>query len=48
MTELRAFIDHLSLNRNASAHTVEAYASVGEITRELVAVFGRYREPIRF
>ncbi|OIR00401.1 methylmalonyl-CoA mutase [mine drainage metagenome] len=27
---------------------VKAYASVGEITRELVAVFGRYREPIRF
>jgi methylmalonyl-CoA mutase N-terminal domain/subunit len=27
---------------------VEAYASVGEITREMVAVFGRYREPIRF
>ena len=27
---------------------VKAYASVGEITKELVKVFGRYREPIRF
>ena len=27
---------------------VKAYASVGEITRELVGVYGRYREPIRF
>jgi methylmalonyl-CoA mutase N-terminal domain/subunit len=27
---------------------VEAYASVGEITREMVGVLGRYREPIRF
>jgi methylmalonyl-CoA mutase N-terminal domain/subunit len=27
---------------------VKAYASVGEITRELVEVYGRYREPIRF
>ena len=26
-TELRAFLDHLGLNRNASAHTVDAYAS---------------------
>jgi integrase/recombinase XerC len=27
VTELRAFLDHLGLNRNASAHTVDAYAS---------------------
>jgi methylmalonyl-CoA mutase N-terminal domain/subunit len=27
---------------------VKAYASVGEMTGELVKVFGRYREPIRF
>ncbi len=27
---------------------VKCYASVGEITRELVGVHGRYREPIRF
>jgi methylmalonyl-CoA mutase, N-terminal domain len=27
---------------------VKAYASVGEITKELVKVFGRYKEPIRF
>jgi methylmalonyl-CoA mutase N-terminal domain/subunit len=27
---------------------VKAYASVGEITKELVGVYGRYREPIRF
>ncbi len=27
---------------------VKAYASVGEITQQLVKVFGRYREPIRF
>jgi methylmalonyl-CoA mutase N-terminal domain/subunit len=27
---------------------VKAYASVGEMTNELVAVFGRYREPVRF
>jgi methylmalonyl-CoA mutase N-terminal domain/subunit len=27
---------------------VEAYASVGEITQALVAVLGRYREPVRF
>ena len=26
-TELRAFLDHIGLNRNASAHTVDAYAS---------------------
>ncbi|MCL4802517.1 MAG: methylmalonyl-CoA mutase [Burkholderiales bacterium] len=27
---------------------VKAYATVGEIMRELVGVYGRYREPIRF
>jgi methylmalonyl-CoA mutase N-terminal domain/subunit len=32
----------------ALMEAVKAYASVGEMTQELVAVFGRYREPIRF
>lgn len=32
----------------AIVDAVKAYASVGEITRELVRVFGRYQEPIRF
>jgi methylmalonyl-CoA mutase N-terminal domain/subunit len=32
----------------AVVSAVRAYASVGEITRELVKVFGRYREPFRF
>jgi methylmalonyl-CoA mutase N-terminal domain/subunit len=32
----------------ALVEAVKAYASVGEMTNELVAVFGRYREPIRF
>jgi methylmalonyl-CoA mutase N-terminal domain/subunit len=27
---------------------VKAYASVGELTHELVQVYGRYREPVRF
>jgi methylmalonyl-CoA mutase N-terminal domain/subunit len=27
---------------------VKAYATVGEMTQALVAVYGRYREPIRF
>jgi len=32
----------------ALMEAVKAYASVGEMTRELVEVFGRYREPVRF
>jgi methylmalonyl-CoA mutase N-terminal domain/subunit len=32
----------------AIMEAVKAYATVGEITRTLVAVYGRYREPIRF
>jgi methylmalonyl-CoA mutase N-terminal domain/subunit len=32
----------------AIMEAVRAYASVGEITRVLVDVFGRYREPVRF
>jgi len=32
----------------AVIEAVRAYATVGEITRELTEVFGRYREPVRF
>jgi methylmalonyl-CoA mutase, N-terminal domain len=32
----------------ALMQAVKAYASVGEMTKELVAVYGRYREPVRF
>ncbi len=32
----------------AIVDAVKAYASVGEITNELIGVYGRYREPIRF
>jgi methylmalonyl-CoA mutase N-terminal domain/subunit len=32
----------------ALVEAVKAYASVGEMTHELVGVFGRYREPVRF
>jgi methylmalonyl-CoA mutase N-terminal domain/subunit len=32
----------------ALTEAVKAYASVGEMTKELVDVFGRYREPVRF
>jgi methylmalonyl-CoA mutase N-terminal domain/subunit len=32
----------------AIVEAVKAYASVGEITTQMVNVFGRYREPIRF
>ena len=43
--------DDAAAQRNvmpALVEAVKAYASVGEMTRELVGVFGRYREPIRF
>ncbi len=32
----------------ALMQAVRAYATVGEMTHELVAVYGRYREPVRF
>ena len=32
----------------AIVEAVKAYASVGEITNEMVKVFGRYREPVKF
>ena len=32
----------------ALVEAVKAYASIGEMTKELVGVFGRYQEPIRF
>ncbi|MFO1402625.1 MAG: methylmalonyl-CoA mutase family protein [Steroidobacteraceae bacterium] len=32
----------------AIVEAVKAYASVGEITRELVQVYGRFQEPVRF
>ena len=32
----------------AMVEAIKVYASVGEITRELAGVYGRYREPVRF
>ena len=32
----------------AMVEAIKAYATVGEITRELAGVYGRYREPVRF
>jgi len=32
----------------AVVEAVKAYATVGEITRQLAGVYGRYREPVRF
>jgi len=32
----------------AIVEAVKAYATVGEITQQMVAVFGRYREPVKF
>ena len=32
----------------ALVEAVKAYATVGEMTNEMVKIFGRYQEPIRF
>lgn len=48
LTRLR---DDAKAGRNvmpALMQAVKSYASVGEMTREMVGVFGRYREPVRF
>ena len=50
-TALAALRSDAQAGRNvmpALMEAVKAYASVGEMTNELVAVFGRYREPVRF
>jgi methylmalonyl-CoA mutase N-terminal domain/subunit len=50
-TALRRLRADAAAGRNvmpALVEAVKAYASVGEMTRELVNVFGRYKEPIRF
>jgi integrase/recombinase XerC len=47
MTELQSFLDHLSLNRNASAHTVEAYASdIGQFLQFTAAARGSTPEEL--
>ena len=48
MTELRAFLDHLSLNRNATAHTVEAYAGdIGQFLQFTAAARGCAAEELK-
>ena len=48
MTELQSFLDHLSLNRNASAHTVEAYASdIGQFLQFTAAARGSTPEALK-
>ncbi len=46
-----SFASDAQTNRNvmpAIVEAVHAYATVGEITNELVAVYGRYQEPVKF
>jgi len=48
LTRLRGDAESGANVMPALVEAVKAYASVGEMTHELVRVFGRYREPIRF
>jgi methylmalonyl-CoA mutase N-terminal domain/subunit len=54
-TQAQRALERVSADARAGANlmpaileAVKAYATVGEITRQLVSVFGRYREPVRF
>jgi methylmalonyl-CoA mutase N-terminal domain/subunit len=48
LARVRSAAEHGRNVMPAIVEAVKAYASVGEITAELVAVYGRYREAIRF
>jgi methylmalonyl-CoA mutase N-terminal domain/subunit len=48
LTQLRGDADAGRNVMPALMRAVKAYATVGEMTQELVKVYGRYREPVRF
>jgi methylmalonyl-CoA mutase N-terminal domain/subunit len=48
LSNLRAAAGAGSNVMPAVTDAVKAYATVGEVTHELAAVYGRYREPVRF